>query len=109
MRADGDGTLRIGAMTTIRQIERSQLVMDRCPTLAKTCRQVANVRVRHAATIGGNLSEADYASDPPCVLVAAGGRVKVASARGEREIPLSEWFTDFFETAKAPDEIVTEL
>ncbi len=108
IRAD-DGALRIGAMTTIRELERSGLVMERCPTLARTCRQVANVRVRHAATIGGNLSEADYASDPPCVLVAARARVRVASARGQREIPLTEWFTDFYETALAPDEVVIEL
>jgi carbon-monoxide dehydrogenase medium subunit len=59
--------------------------------------------------MGGNLSEADYASDPPAVLVAARGRVRVQSARGEREIPLTEWFTDFYETALQPDELVTEL
>jgi carbon-monoxide dehydrogenase medium subunit len=109
IRTADDGTLRLGAMTTIREIERSPLVMERCPTLARTCRQVANVRVRHAATIGGNLSEADYASDPPAVLVAARARVRVASAKGEREVPLTDWFTDFFETALRPDEVVTEV
>ncbi len=109
IRSDADGTLRIGAMTTIRELERSPVVIDHCPTLARTCRQVANVRVRHAATIGGNLSEADYASDPPSVLVAARARVRVASAKGEREIPLAEWFRDFFETALRPDEVVTEV
>jgi carbon-monoxide dehydrogenase medium subunit len=108
IRAD-DGALRIGALTSIREVERSPTVLERCFTLADTCRQVANVRVRHAATVGGNLCEADYASDPPCVLVAARARVKVASARGEREVPLTEWFTDFYETARQPDEIVTEL
>jgi carbon-monoxide dehydrogenase medium subunit len=106
---DGDGTIRIGAMTTIREVERSPVVQAAYPALAHACRQVGNVRVRHAATIGGNLSEADYASDPPAVLVAARGRVRARSARGEREIPLTEWFTDFFETAIQPDELVTEV
>jgi carbon-monoxide dehydrogenase medium subunit len=109
IRTDGDGTIRIGAMTTIREVERSPVVQSAYPALAHACRQVGNVRVRNAATIGGNLSEADYASDPPPVLVAARGRVQVRSARGEREVPLTEWFTDFYETALQPDELVTEL
>jgi carbon-monoxide dehydrogenase medium subunit len=109
IRSSDDGSLRIGAMTTIREVERSEVVQRICPTLARTCHQVANVRVRHAATVGGNLSEADYASDPPCVLVAARARVRVASARGEREIPLTELFTDFYETAMQPDEVLVEL
>jgi len=109
VQSDADGSLRIGAMTTLREVERSPLVQRSCPTLARTCRQVANVRVRHAATVGGNLSEADYASDPPCVLVAARARVRVRSARGEREIPLDAFFRGFYETALEPDEILTEL
>jgi carbon-monoxide dehydrogenase medium subunit len=71
--------------------------------------QVGNVRVRNAATIGGNLSEADYASDPPCVLLAARARVKAASANGVREIPLTDFFVDFYQTTLQPDEILTEL
>ncbi len=109
IREEGDGGLRIGAMTTIREVERSPLVQSRWPVLAQACRVVGNVRVRHAATVGGNLSEADYASDPPSVLVGTRARVTVASTRVTREIPLTEWFTDFYETAIQPDELVTEL
>ncbi|HZU07559.1 MAG TPA: xanthine dehydrogenase family protein subunit M [Chloroflexota bacterium] len=101
--------LRIGAMTTLREAELAPLVRQHNPTLARTFAQVANVRVRHAATVGGNLCEADYASDPPCVLVAMGGRVKAVGPRGEREIPLGEFFTGFYETALVPDELLTEL
>src|SRR5919202_1638914 len=101
--------LRIGALTTIREAELSPLVREHNPTLARTFAKVANVRVRNAATVGGNLSEADYASDPPCVLVAMRARVRAVGPRGEREIPLTEFFTRFYETALAPDEILTEL
>ena len=104
-----DGSLRIGSMTTLREVELSPLVRRRCPTLARTLQQVANVRVRHAATMGGNLSEADYASDPPCVLVAARARVMARSPRGDREIPLEDFFVGFYETALAPDEVLTEV
>ena len=101
--------LRIGALVTIREAELSPLIRDKQPTLAETFGRVGNVRVRHAATVGGNLSEADYASDPPCVLVALRARVKARSSRGEREIPLVNLFKGFYETTLAPDEILTEL
>jgi aerobic carbon-monoxide dehydrogenase medium subunit len=101
--------LRIGGLVTIRDAENSPLVRDKQPVLAQTFGKVGNVRVRNAATVGGNLSEADYASDPPCVLVAMRARVKACSVRGEREILLSEFFKGFYETALSPDEILTEL
>jgi len=101
--------LRIGALATIREAETSPIVRERQPILAQTFGKVGNIRVRHAATVGGNLSEADYASDPPCVLVALRARAKARSARAEREIPLMDFFKGFYETALAPDEILTEL
>ncbi len=101
--------LRIGALVTIREAEISPIVREKHPTLAHTFGKVGNIRIRNAATVGGNLSEADYASDPPCVLVALRARVKARSVKGEREIPLTDFFKGFYETALAPDEILTEL
>ncbi len=101
--------LRLGALASIRQAETSAVVRQHCPTLAETFGKVANVRVRHAATVGGNVSEADYASDPPCVLVALRARAVALSPRGRREIPLTEFFRDFYETALAADELLTEI
>jgi carbon-monoxide dehydrogenase medium subunit len=101
--------LRIGALATLREAELSPIIREKNPTLADTFAKVGNVRVRHAATVGGNLSEADYASDPPCVLIAMGARVKARNAKGEREIPLANLFKGFYETALASDEILTEL
>ena len=46
------------------------LIREKQPLWLQTFGKVGNIRVRNAATVGGNLSEADYASDPPCVLVA---------------------------------------
>jgi aerobic carbon-monoxide dehydrogenase medium subunit len=101
--------LRIGALATVREAELSPVVRGKNPMLAQAFGKVGNIRVRNAATVGGNLSEADYASDPPCVLVALRARVKARSARGEREIPLTGLFKGFYETALASDEILTEL
>jgi len=101
--------LRIGGLVAIRDAENSSVVRDKHPTLALTFGKVGNVRVRNAATVGGNLSEADYASDPPCLLVALRARARARSIRGEREISLTDFFKGFYETTLAPDEILTEL
>lgn len=108
--ASDDGrTLRLGAMTTLRTIAETGLVREHLPILAGACSLVGNVRVRNAATIGGNLCEADYASDPPAVLVALDARARVYGPRGERELPVSRLIEDFYTTSLAPDELVTEV
>ena len=63
---------------------------------------VASPRVRNQATVGGVLADADYASDPPAMLCALGAQV-VARERvaGEREIPVEELITGYYETALA--------
>jgi carbon-monoxide dehydrogenase medium subunit len=101
--------LRIGALASVREAEMSPVIREKNPVLAQAFGKVGNIRVRNAATVGGNLSEADYASDPPCVLVALRARVKAKSVRGEREIPVTQLFKGFYETVLAPDEILTEL
>jgi carbon-monoxide dehydrogenase medium subunit len=101
--------LRLGALATIRQAETSPVVREHFPVLAETFGKVANVRVRNAATVGGNMSEADYASDPPCVLVALRASVVAQGPSGRREIPLTDFFKDFYETELAPDEVLTEV
>jgi carbon-monoxide dehydrogenase medium subunit len=102
-----DQRLRLGALVRHRQVELSPIVRERIPVLADTFRKVANVRVRNAATVGGVLAEADYASDPPAVLVALDAQVEVRGPGGDRLIPASEFFVAFYETALAADEIVT--
>jgi carbon-monoxide dehydrogenase medium subunit len=108
IQGDGNG-LHIGALTRLRAAERSAAVRAFCPALAKAFGVVGNVRIRNQATVGGNLAEADYASDPPAMLLALNARARTVSPAGEREIPLAEFFLGFYTTALAPDEIVTEV
>jgi carbon-monoxide dehydrogenase medium subunit len=102
-----DGWLRIGALATHRDVELSSVVRSTVPVLAEAFGVVANVRVRNAATVGGVLAEADYASDPPAVFLALDAEVETTSARGTRTLPVRDFFLGFYETALAHDEIVT--
>lgn len=104
-----DHGLRIGSMTVLRAIEQSELVRRSHPILASACGEVGNVRVRNQATLGGNLAEADYASDPPTALLALEATVRIASPAGERRLPVADFLRGFFTTALEPDEILTEI
>lgn len=105
---DGD-SIRIGALVTHRQVERSPLIQTRMPVLAATFGKVANVRVRNVATVGGVLAEADYASDPPPVFLAMDAEVEAHGPTGRRVIPIQDFFLGFYETALEPNEILTAV
>jgi carbon-monoxide dehydrogenase medium subunit len=106
---DADGALHVGAMTTLSAVAGDGRVRRSWPALAQACASAANVRIRNQATLGGNMAEADYASDPPAALVALDGAVRAAGPDGAREIPLSDFFLGLYTTALTEGEIVTEI
>jgi len=101
-----DGTLHIGACITHFEAETSELTRTHAPSLAETLHHVATVRIRNVGTIGGNLAHADPNLDPPATLIALGASVEVASKRGERLVPIEEFFTDYYSTVLEAGEIV---
>jgi carbon-monoxide dehydrogenase medium subunit len=107
--AHDGGATHIGALVTLRELELDAKVARRHPAIPETMAKVANVRVRNAATVGGNICEADYASDPPALLIALGASVRLVSRQGERTVPLDGFFRAFYETAIEPNEVLVEL
>lgn len=101
-----NGSLRIGATTTHREIERSALVRERWASLAAMERHVGNIRVRNVGSIGGNLCFADPHSDPATYLIAAGGSLVTSS---ERQIPVEEFTRGPFSTALEPAELLVAV
>lgn len=101
--------LRIGATTTHRAVERSALVRQGWPILAYTFSLVASPRVRNQATVGGVLADADYASDPPAMFTALKATAVARSVDGEREIPVEELITGYYETSLRPNELLVEV
>jgi carbon-monoxide dehydrogenase medium subunit len=104
-----DDLVTIGSGVTLQEIASSSVLLERTPSLAKACGLVGNVRVRNAATLGGNLAEADYASDPPAVLAGLDATVVVEGGRGERRIAARDLVTGFYETALEHHEIITRV
>lgn len=104
-----DDGLHLGPLALLREVAGSELVREHYPALARASEEVGNIRIRNQATLGGNLAEADYASDPPAVLLALNASVVAANAARARTIPLSEFFLGFYTTALEADEIVTDV
>jgi carbon-monoxide dehydrogenase medium subunit len=106
LEATPDGGLRLGATTTIREVETSPLVRDRAPGLADAARHVATVRIRNQATVGGNLVHADPNQDLPPMLMVHDAVARITGPAGERSVPVADLFLGFFETVVEPDEIL---
>jgi carbon-monoxide dehydrogenase medium subunit len=108
LREEG-GWLKIGAMTREADLDRSDLIHKKYPLLADTAKMIADPVVRNMATVGGNLAHADPANDHPATMLAYGAQVVATGSKGERVIPIDQFFKGPFETALARDEILTEI
>lgn len=107
--AGDNGTIKIGALCTHHQLETSPLLQQKLPALVKLEQNVANVRVRQAGSIGGNLCFAEPHADPGTLLMALGAKMIAEKSSGKREIPAEEFFVDAYETSLQADELLSEI
>jgi aerobic carbon-monoxide dehydrogenase medium subunit len=103
------GFLKIGGRTREAALEDSELIRTRYPILADTARVIADPLVRNRATVGGNLAHGDPGNDHPATMLALGAQVVATGPKGERTIPIDQFFVGLFATALKPDEILTEI
>ena len=106
---DGGDHVAIGALTRHRAVETSELLAAECPMLAHVAGEVGDPQVRHRGTIGGSLAHSDPASDLPAAVLALGGTLVAQGPNGTREIAAGDFFTGYFESALADDELLTEI
>jgi aerobic carbon-monoxide dehydrogenase medium subunit len=107
--AISDGELRIGAMTTERDIVASTLVAEHVPLLVETARQIADPQVRYKGTIGGDISHGDPGNDHPAVMLALHASFVLVGPGGERVVPAADFFLGTYATAMEPDEVMTQI
>ena len=106
---DGGDHIAIGALTRHRALETSDLLAAECPLLGHVAGEVGDPQVRHRGTIGGSLAHSDPASDLPAAVLALGGTLVAQGPNGSREISAGDFFTGYFESALADDEMLTEI
>ena len=103
------GYLRIGGLTREADLEDSELIKSRYPIILDTAKMIADPQVRNMATVGGNLAHGDPANDHPATMLALRAEIAAKGPRGERVIPVGEFFVSLFTTALEHDEILTEI
>jgi carbon-monoxide dehydrogenase medium subunit len=103
------GHLKIGGLTREAELEDSPVVHAKFPILIDTEHVIADPQVRNLATVAGNLAHGDPANDHPATMMALGAKVVATGPKGERVIPVDDFFVSVFTTALQPDEIVTEI
>jgi aerobic carbon-monoxide dehydrogenase medium subunit len=108
LRVEGE-ELAIGAGSRHHDLATADLVAAEAPLLGAVARTVGDPQVRHRGTLGGSLAHADPASDLPAAVLATGGTVVLRGPRGERRVPITDFFTGLFDTALEPDELIVEV
>ena len=106
---DDGKSLRIGALTIHRAVEKSPVIQKHFGVLAEMEGNLATIQTRNWGTIGGNLCHGDPAGDPAPVLIALNGKLKLAGSTGERTIDMEEFSRDYLEVALKPDEMLAEI
>jgi carbon-monoxide dehydrogenase medium subunit len=108
VREDGD-RIAIGALSRHAELALDPVLAQGCGLLARTAGNVGDPQVRHRGTIGGSVAHSDPASDVATILLTLDADFVARGPDGERTIPAADFFTGPFETALAPQELLTEI
>jgi carbon-monoxide dehydrogenase medium subunit len=103
------GTIEIGALTRHAGVEHSGIVAHHAPLIAKAMPHVGHVAIRNRGTVGGSIAYADPAAELPACLLALGGEIEASGPKGKRTIKVDDFFKRLFETALAPQEVLTAI
>jgi len=90
---ENGGSLRIGPLVTIHEMETNKLVRDRLPVLWESCHQFASLQIRNTATLGGNICRASPSGETLAPLLVLEAKAKLAFSEGEK----TEAFASFFQ------------
>ncbi len=104
---DGDGALRIGALTRQQKLLDSDAAAAAQPLLREAGRYAGFLATRHRGTVGGSLAYAAPWAELTAAAVALDARLEIRSAGGERTVPARSFFQGPHETVLEPDELLT--
>jgi len=101
--------VEVGALARHAQVERSDVIARYAPLIALAMPHIGHPAIRNRGSFGGSIAFADPAAELPACLLALGGEVDIASAKGKRKVKADAFFKGLFETALRPHELVTAI
>ena len=104
-----DGLVRIGALTTHAEIERSADIAKHLPLLIEAAPHIAHAAIRNAGTFGGSIALADPAAEWPACCVALDAQFVLACRAGTRRVAARAFFKGLYATALNPQEVLTQI
>ncbi|MHA1582351.1 MAG: FAD binding domain-containing protein [Candidatus Baldrarchaeia archaeon] len=104
-----NGVIKIGALTTLREIETSPIIRENVHVLSDAVEKMASWQIRNLGTIGGNLCNASPAADTAPPLLVLEAELKLTSSEGGRMVPIDQFFTGPGETILKNNELLTEI
>jgi aerobic carbon-monoxide dehydrogenase medium subunit len=107
--SENNGAIEIGALARHAQAERSDVIAKHAPLIALAMPYIGHPAIRNRGTLGGSIAFADPAAELPACLLALDGEVEAAGPKGRRTIKAADFFKGLFETALAPQEVLTAI
>jgi carbon-monoxide dehydrogenase medium subunit len=104
-----DRGYKLGALTTVRDLEVSPLIREKLPALSQAAETLGSIQIRNRATVGGNLCHGSPAADMSAMLLAMDCQVKIATGNGDRTIELDQFFSAPNQTALNRDEVLSQI
>jgi carbon-monoxide dehydrogenase medium subunit len=101
--------LTIGALASLAHVASHPIVLSKYPAVACAAQETANVQIRNMGTVAGNLCNAAPSADNAPTLIAMGAQVTLTSTKGERRLPLDQFFKGPGLTAMEQGEILTSI
>lgn len=110
----GEQGLKIGALATLFNLERSPTVRGKYSVISKAIQGILSEIVPerwayYMTTIGGALCATAFSSHIAPALIILGSKAKIQGPKGWKTIPLEEFFTGEGQTILQNNEILTEI
>lgn len=104
-----DNGFKLGALTTVRDVEVSPLIREKIPALSEAAATLGSIQIRNRATIGGNLCHGSPAADMAAILLAMNCELQIATGNGAKTMGLDQFFTGPNSTVLNRNEVLAQI